>query len=711
MPLITPIPQANAYPYRAFVSYAHADQRWAEWLVEALESFRVPRHLVGRETPIGPIPKTLAPLFFDRDELATAADLSASIRRALAESAFLIVICSPAAAKSRWVNEEIRVFRDSGRGERVLAVIVDGEPGDPARECLPPALKEANSLSGMGDPARHAEPAAADLRSGGDGKRRTVMRLAAGLTGVSYGELVRRELHRRHRRMAMVASGALAGMAVTLVLAVSAYLARQDAERSREQAEDLVSFMVGDLRERLEPVGRLDVLDVVGDKAMDYFAGLKSGEVTDGTLSNRARALTQIGEIRLQQGRSEEALTAFREAHAGARELAMRDPKSNERLFARGQAEFWIGFVQLERNELDEAETWLTRYQDTSAKLVSKEPGNADWQQELAYALHNVGVVRLRAARPVEAAAAFATARNRLETLLASQGPDPDLTYALADEIAWQALVAEQNGEPAKALDLYREHAERLQLLIDADPRNMAWRQPAANAQQHLGRVSLQLGDMAGASQAYERALEELRQTTRHDPRNLEWRRDLIACHRGLAEVHLAGGRAAEAMEHAALAVDLAEAIVASDPANIDWLMTLSDAEATFALAVIESFDQDPGAGAPAPEALALDSNVDLAERLLSGSPADPDLRRTAAAAWLALAYGLRAQGEPALADEAFARVVETVGGREGDPVLGLQAVRALIGQGETARARTLARQLIDAGYGHPVLLASCESC
>ena len=56
MALVTLIPQANAYPYRAFVSYAHADQQWAEWLVEALESFRVPRHLVGRETPSGPIP-------------------------------------------------------------------------------------------------------------------------------------------------------------------------------------------------------------------------------------------------------------------------------------------------------------------------------------------------------------------------------------------------------------------------------------------------------------------------------------------------------------------------------------------------------------------------------------------------------------------------------------------------------------------------------
>lgn len=704
MALVHAIPQANAYRYRAFVSYAHADQKWANWLVDALESFRVPRRLVGRETPVGPIPRSLGPLFFDRDELGTVADLSASIRRALSESAFLIVICSPAAAASRWVNEEIRVFKESGRAERVLAVIVEGEPGDPHQECLPPALREDQALAALHDPTRFAEPAAADLRPNGDGNRRAIMRLAAGLTGISYGELVRRELHRRNRRMAWTAAASLAGMSVTLVLAIAAYIARQDAQRSRDQAEDLVSFMVGDLRERLEPVGRLDVLDAVGDKAMAYFSALKPRDVNDGTLANRAQVLTQLGEIRLRQGRSEEALAAFREAHDVARELVARRPGDGQRLFDRGQTEFWIGYLHLERNELDAAESWLTRYQDTSARLVSRDPANATWQRELAYALHNVGVVRMRAARPTEAAAAFATARERLEALVATQPPDPDLDFAVADEIAWQALVAERSGQPARALALYREHDERIRQLVEAHPLDMTWRQPAANANQHLGRVFLQLGDLESARSAYTRALAGLVALTDHDPRNLEWQRDLVTCHRGLAEVHLAAGRDSQAFEHARQAVRTAEAIVAQDPANADWLRTLSGAEGALALARLDG-------GGELPDLMGLESNVALAERLLAENPDDPELQQTAATAWLALGYGLHARGNAGEAAVAFDRVIEAVQGQERDPVLGLLAVRALGAAGHSGKADSLAQGMVAAGYRHPVLVALCDAC
>ena len=71
----------------------------------------------------------LRPIFLDRAELPTSADLAASVREALSASRFLIVICSPAAAQSPWVNEEIRYFKSLGRGERVLALVVAGRAG------------------------------------------------------------------------------------------------------------------------------------------------------------------------------------------------------------------------------------------------------------------------------------------------------------------------------------------------------------------------------------------------------------------------------------------------------------------------------------------------------------------------------------------------------------------------------------------------------
>ena len=88
------------FRYKAFISYSHSDEVWAKWLHRALETYRVPKHLVGRESVFGPVPERIAPVFRDRDELATATNLGETLTRALEQSAFQVVICSPAAAKS-----------------------------------------------------------------------------------------------------------------------------------------------------------------------------------------------------------------------------------------------------------------------------------------------------------------------------------------------------------------------------------------------------------------------------------------------------------------------------------------------------------------------------------------------------------------------------------------------------------------------------------
>ena len=113
----------NSVSYKAFISYSHQDEAWAKWLHNALESYNVPKNL-RREG----IPAKLFPVFRDRDELSSGADLSVKVEAALRNSESLIVICSPSSAQSHWVNEEIRLFRSLGREDRIFCVIVDGDP-------------------------------------------------------------------------------------------------------------------------------------------------------------------------------------------------------------------------------------------------------------------------------------------------------------------------------------------------------------------------------------------------------------------------------------------------------------------------------------------------------------------------------------------------------------------------------------------------------
>lgn len=244
---------AAGFRYLAFISYSHRNKKEAAWLHAALERYRLPRHLVGRETPLGPVPARLAPIFRDRDELPASGNLGAELMSALAAARFLLVIASPASASSRWVNEEIKAFKRIHGPNRVLALVVDGEPNsaDPALEALPPALRF--QLGPDGDLSNEpAEPIAADLRREADGRRLAFLKLAAGLSGVRLDELVQREAQRRARRLTLVASAALGGMALTSGLAAYAYLQRNEAlhqraiaERESETARATADYLIG----------------------------------------------------------------------------------------------------------------------------------------------------------------------------------------------------------------------------------------------------------------------------------------------------------------------------------------------------------------------------------------------------------------------------------------------------------------------------------
>ncbi len=228
--------------YKAFISYSHQDDKWAAWLHRALESYRPPSKVVGQHTQFGEVPRRLSPIFRDREELPTATDLGAVISEALQQSACQIVLCSPAAARSRWVNEEIKAYKRLGREDRIFCLIVDGEPhasdkpGQEDTECFPKALRYKLGPDGELSDER-TEPIAADARDGKDGKANAKLKLIAGMLGVGFDALAQREHHRRQRRLFAIAAASIAGMVITSTLAISALVARAEAVEQRARAE------------------------------------------------------------------------------------------------------------------------------------------------------------------------------------------------------------------------------------------------------------------------------------------------------------------------------------------------------------------------------------------------------------------------------------------------------------------------------------------
>ncbi|NJC33303.1 hypothetical protein GGR88_000777 [Sphingomonas jejuensis] len=230
--------------YAAFISYSHADAATVRWLHHRLETYRLPRALVGRETRFGPAARRLPPVFRDRDELPASGDLGSELRAALAAARTLVVLCSPRAAASRWVNEEVLSFKRLHGEDRVLALIVSGEPGDPEQECFPPALRFRIGADGaLSDTP--AEPIAADMRPGKDGRRLALLKLIAGIADVPLDALVRRDAARRQRRLLWITAGSLAIAVLTIGLAIYAEGQRRVAERQRQLADRSLAFLIG----------------------------------------------------------------------------------------------------------------------------------------------------------------------------------------------------------------------------------------------------------------------------------------------------------------------------------------------------------------------------------------------------------------------------------------------------------------------------------
>src|ERR1044072_341033 len=114
------------FKYWAFISYSHKDEKWAKWLQARLEEIKIPADLLG-QVPANLRTERLAPIFRDTEELAASSDLTAEIDQALGQSYFLVVICSPDSALSRWVDTEIRRFIDLGRRKHILLLVIAGK--------------------------------------------------------------------------------------------------------------------------------------------------------------------------------------------------------------------------------------------------------------------------------------------------------------------------------------------------------------------------------------------------------------------------------------------------------------------------------------------------------------------------------------------------------------------------------------------------------
>jgi tetratricopeptide (TPR) repeat protein len=448
--------------YWAFISYSHRDTLWANWLHRSLESYRPPKQLVGTTTPRGVVPKRLTPVFRDREELPSATDLGALLNEALQKSGSQIIICSPKSAKSHWVNEEVLAFKRLGREDRIFCLIVGGEPnatdmpGREDEECFPPALRFKLGPDGNLSNVR-TEPIAADARPGKDGKSNAKLKLIAGLLGVGFDSLRRREQQRRNRRLFVVACGAMAGMVVTSGLAAYALFQRAAAQRQTVRAEaeaktakETTKFLV-DLFKISDP-SEARGNTVTAREMLDKGAKRVDRELAEQP-AIQATLMDTLGSVYTGLGLYGEARPLLERAVATRRRL-ITDP------LALPDSLSHLGDVLLIQAKYDDAEKSYIE----AIRLESAKPSSRDSQAELATTLHGYGVLLSAKSRYTEAAVKLREALALQRALYGNSHPDiartlKDLARAVAD-----------GGDLSAAIPLMRSAVEMQQTLRGSEP-------------------------------------------------------------------------------------------------------------------------------------------------------------------------------------------------------------------------------------------------
>ena len=496
---------------------------------------------------------------------------------------------------------------------------------------------------------------------------------------------------RRHR--AGVAAGALVVAALATGLAVALWQAHE-AQQQRVQAEGLIEFMLGDLRKKLEPVGRLDVLDAVGEKSLDYYAAQDADRLDAGSLGRRASALHLIGRIAEQRGNLGEALAVFQRAADSTGELVQRFPDDGQRVFDHAQSVYWIGYIAWRRGQASDAEASFRQYLELTQKLTRLDPNHLDWRIERAHAGINLGVVYLESLRSAEAVQAFTDSRELWLGLVAAR---PELNAELANTFGWIAKAQELQGAFNAAIDAQRAKVEVLGRMPGADA-NRRVQHLLANASYEIGRLQLCLGQREPALQGARDGLRQLESLFTLDPSNMDWLAHAAFARVSLAEVQLAAGD----REAARASLDRADTetarLMSADATQRKWHIKLRGSLLALEakLALVES--------RPFPLRAIEDYLTAVKDAESAGTRLEPEQVRIVSAVELMLG-DLQARDAPGLVAQApwraSAQRVQALASR-GEPAAMTLLAHALQRLGDVPQAGALVERIEASPYRHP---------
>jgi serine/threonine protein kinase len=437
------------------------------------------------------------------------------------------------------------------------------------------------------------------------------------------GELARRWL-RRYRSVVAVAAAAVLALAAMATVSVRRVVAERDrAEAQRRGAERLVDYMLGTLRERLEPVGRLDVLAGVGKEVESYLASAPSdGELDAPVLVRRGQALLVLGRIDVDKGYLHDARAELERARAlcgrgnqlaSSREAALCEYRALAQLgvmhsllgdsdlalerFAAAERSldamgsdaiiahyrsgllYYVGRALAARGDVGRGRRTFLASIEAGRVWMGASPRDPERMGTVASSLVDLADLEYRDGRPEMAVPYYDRAIAIIEQQRALDPAHADFEAAWARAVAGRAEPAMAVGDFDRAATRLAEGIRLIRAHVDADPSNGLWRAVLATATSLDCARRFAAGDLDGAARACPDAEAGFQMLLDRDAERESAAAGLASVDEVLSRLRLARRDPAGARAAAEKAVAIATSWNQRRPGQGAWLVALARAE------------------------------------------------------------------------------------------------------------------------------------
>jgi serine/threonine protein kinase len=383
--------------------------------------------------------------------------------------------------------------------------------------------------------------------------------------------------YRRNREALNIAAGALViigGLTGGYIYTVT--FERDRANNERTSAIALINYMNIDLRDKLQPIGKLSIMDDVQQRINEYFGSIVLGENDLNTLREQAVGIQQYANTLQQQGKAQQASILLLQAHESFKRLVKQQPYNEQ-----WQNDLSISFSErgnvYENKGLNDKA--LNAYQQSHAifkKLSRNDPRNKQWQRDLSVSLHRLGGIYLKKGQHNKALKIYQDAFAITQKLTDNNPHYVQWQWDLSISFERLAEIYQQNGQNKKAFKAYQSALAIRQKLVKKNPEHAQLERDLSISYEKISEIYLQNGENDKGLKAYQSSFLIVKKLAENDPDNVDWQRFLSISYTGLADLYQQKGQDKKAFKAYQQALNIAKKQADNNPSDIDWQRDLS---------------------------------------------------------------------------------------------------------------------------------------